>query len=207
MKKDVFSSLRALFGGDDGERGDALSQSAAYARYERQLYTYFSMLAIVKEAPESEAMAKELTDHVIEQCVKQRGHLLSRKDPEKWLWGIARRVAMSFTHKHYVAGRGLDIRLDPTNPLEVEDDVQLETQLDDRERLRTLKEAMERLSPTQQAVFSGRLEGLTNGEIAVKHGLSPQTVRNQMAAARKKAGKMIDNWYSHGLDGTSENER
>src|SRR5690606_26854799 len=178
MKKNVFSGLWTLFGGDGGKRGDPLSQSAAYARYERKLYAYFSNLAIIKGAPEPEVVAKELTDHVIEQCVRKKDRLLSRRDPEKWVLGIARTVALSFTNNQYKAGRGFDIRLAPNTPLEVPDRVRLETQLEQRETLRMMKEVIERLSPTQQAVLSGRLEGLKDREIAAKLGLSPQTVRN-----------------------------
>jgi len=62
-----------------------------------------------------------------------------------------------------------------------------DTALENRERLREVQDAIEKLPPTQKHLLLMRVfEGLSYEEIAQKTGLSPLNIRVQVSLARKK---------------------
>ncbi len=117
----------------------------------------------------------------------EKRHQVTRKeDPEKWMFGIAHKLALKTLGKRKRYFEELEEKHFSETTSSVEELV-LGKELEDR-----VLPAVNQLTPVERKVFLLKLDGLlSNEDISVRLGLSRQTVRNVLYRARRKLRELL----------------
>lgn len=117
---------------------------------------------------------------------EKRHQIIEKENPVKWMFGIAHKLTLKTLErrKRYFEQLKEKHFLEHTETVE---ELMLGKELEDRVRL-----AANQLPPMERKVFLLKMDTqLSNKEIALRLGLSRQTVKNELYRARMKIGQLL----------------
>lgn len=110
----------------------------------------------------------------------ERLRVLQREKPAAYLWRIARHIGLDGARRDKRRAVGLHVPLDDVEIAGPD----MERQLDARDALRRVEQAVKAMRPRTRAIFiAHRVEGMSYAEIARSCGISVKGVEKQMSRA------------------------
>ena len=162
-------------------QGDASAETELVAEFTQRIF----VMAVVRT--HDREVSRELVQDVLMAVILalRKGQLQDADKLAAFVHGTARNL---------ISNRLRNQRQEP--PMEpLPDDLAqagLATQLDDRERVRLLHQALERLGPEDRRILHMTLvEGRKPGEIAATFGLTSEVVRTRKLRAVRKVAELI----------------
>ncbi|HMH22747.1 MAG TPA: RNA polymerase sigma-70 factor [Puia sp.] len=145
-------------------------------------------LSIVK----SNEVAEEIVSDVFIKVWQIRGKLMEIEHLRVYLFTIAKNFSLNYITKNY---KNLTVSLDH---LDIEAVVEFNGPAEmciSADIVRQLRKAIQQLPPQCRLIFQlVKEEGLRYKEVAAILGISPLTVRNQLAIAVRKIGEVLPAW-------------
>lgn len=135
---------------------------------------YFNTLTLVK----SPAVAQDLTQDIFLKIWMQREKLTAIENFKSYIYVVGRHQVIAALRKKIMETADADIA-------SLREDMQApDLRLEGKEAYKMLMEGVERLTPQQKLIFKmSRIEGLSHEQIALKLGLSKNTVKVHMVVA------------------------
>jgi len=184
-------SDRQDFAGDERQlliavaSGDEQAFRALVDAYWRRVY--FNTLSLVK----SHNAAQELTQDIFLKLWIQREKLIGVDSLKAYIYVVGRRQVIAALRKKIRETVAID------KEVALEDLLVPDLQLEGKEAYRILLEGLEKLTPRQRSIFTmSRMEGLSHEEIALRLGLSRNTVKVHMVLALN----FLRTWLAEHLD-------
>lgn len=156
-------------------KGDEIVFSRLFHHYNARLFSF------IKKITRSEAISEEIVQECFLRLWIHRKKVAQMEKPGAWLFLVASHLSMnhlrnainqSVKHKAAAASTGGDPFLDPYSRLE------------GKELAGMVEEAVRQLPSRRREVYRlSRHEGLGHKEIAVRLGLSPNTVKDHLVIA------------------------
>lgn len=160
---------------------------------EKAFYTFFHQYkdrfyAVALKMTRSEPLAKEMVQELFIKIWKNRSTLQTIFNADAYFFTALYRAI--FRHYQQLASERKMIHFLADTQKAV--DSTYDT-ISANETEKLLREAMSKLPPQQKVIFSlSKIEGMSREEIADKLDLSPNTVRNHLAAAVKAVKTQLD---------------
>ena len=141
-------------------------------QYWNQVYSH--ALAYTK----SSLRAQEITQDIFLKLWNKRASLTEVEDLKNFLFILGKHQIISSLRKKLMDTSG-------TDPVDSPEDILVpDKQLEYKEAYRQIMEAIDKLPPTRKMIFKmSRLEEMTYDEIALKLGISKNTVKEHMVLA------------------------
>lgn len=145
----------------------------------------------------SSEVAEEIVSDVFIKLWQIRGKLIEIENLQVYLYAIARNFSLNYLTRNY---KNITVSLDAIN---IEAMVHIEFPADmaiSSEKVNMIRMVIQQLPPQCKQVFQlVKEEGLSYKEVAAILGISPHTVRNQIAIAVKKIGEILPAHLQTGL--------
>lgn len=162
--------------------GDEVAFAELFRRYDKRIFPF--TLKMIK----SHAQAEEITQEIFIKLWSNRQKLIDIDHPEAYIFTVASRHTLDHIKKLRTQEkrmRSLSSRLTETSNATEETILY-------RESASLINAAVETLPDQQKKIYQlSRNQGYTNNEIAEMLNLSPNTIRNHLAAALRTIRKFI----------------